>query len=219
MADEENQSWSTLEDEEVDEALFEDIGLEKGSPESSWLLDQGPIHSVPLDDIVKDIPNPEVMSKTGIRFMPSGLKTAFFRLKRSKQRSLEVIYYNCSRHGCMIAIRDARIKQVLTLYEVKLRKAEAPGDIAMLKRLEERNENADYEFPIKYSTSIVIPKHMSAILSLIADGLGVSNVKLFCWITILSLLTLKNPSPVKGVLEKESKHFWSLVEDRLKWLS
>lgn len=219
MADEELQEspWETGE-EEPDEAVFESLGIEEGSPESAWVTEQGPIYDTPLDDLVRDIPNNEDISKTGVRFTPTGLKTAWRRLKQKNKRSQQTIQYHCSRHGCMIALRDPRIKELLTLYDQKLSRAEEDADVALLKRLEQRNEAVDYVNPVSYKTSVAISKGMEGILSIMADGVGVSNIKLYCWLCILSLLTLKTPLASRKVLEQEEAHFWEVVEERLATL-
>jgi hypothetical protein len=218
MADEWELNSDML-DEEPDEAVFDDMGIGAGSPEHGWVLTQGPIWNKPLDDVLDGYYNHEDLSKTGIRYMPVGLKTFFRRVKQKKKCSQQTVQYHASRHGCMIAIHDERIKKLMGLYDRKLRGAEENADVALLKRLEERNEAVDYTHPEEYKTSVVLPKEMVGLLSNIADAVGVSNIKLYCWLIIISALTLKTPIASRKVLEEEAKHFWDVVEERITWLS
>ena len=89
---------------------------------------------------------------------------------------------------------------------------------SMLKRLEKRNEAVDYTYPEEYKTPVILPKDMAGLLSNMADAVGVSNIKLYCWLCIISALTLRTPIASKKVLEDEAKHFWDLVEERITWL-
>ena len=100
-----------------------------------------------------------------------------------------------------------------------MNRAEEDADVALLKRLEERNEAVDYTHPEEYKTSVVLPKDMAEILSNMADAIGVSNIKLYCWLCILSAMTLRIPLASRRVLEEEAKHFWDIVEERITWLS
>jgi hypothetical protein len=210
---------SDIPDEEPGEGISDDIGIEPGSPEYNWITGQGPIYDQPLDDVLDDFFGRDNVSKTGIRFMPVGLKTFFRRVKQRKKCSQQTVQYHASRHGCMIAIRDPRIKELMRLYDLKLNRAEEDADVALLKRLEERDEAVDYTYPEEYKTSVILPKDMSGLLSSMADAIGVSAIKLYCWLCIISALTLKMPVAGRKVLEDEAKHFWSIVEERVLWLS
>jgi len=210
-----------LEEEEPDEAVFESSYEGTGSPDSIWIREQGPIYDLPLDDIAREIPFKDDISKTGIRYMPTGLRTAWRALKRRYSCSLQTIEYHCSRHGCMIALRDSRIKELTKTYDQKVHEAlhKADGyDGTFLKRLEERNEAVDYVMPLKFNTSVVMSKGMVGILSNMADAIGTSNIKVYCWLCIISILTLRKPLKGRKILEQEEDHFWEIVEERLATL-
>jgi len=218
VVNEHPESKWDLEDEEPDEAVFEFLGMKTDSPESDWIIEQGPIHDLPLDDLVKEIPNREDLSKTGIRFTPTGLKTAWRRLKQRNSRSQQTIQYHCSRHGCTIVLRDPRMKELTKTYDQKLHEAEENADVALLRRLEQRNEAVEYVHPVSFNTSVAMSKGMEGILSIMADAIGTSNIKLYCWLSIISILTLKKPLISVKVLEQEKDHFWEVVEERLATL-
>jgi len=200
-------------------AVFDEMGIEAGSSESGWILEQGEIDKHPLDDILDEYYTRDDVSKTGIRFMPVGLKTFFRRIKQRKKCSQQTVQYHASRHGCLIAVKDGRVRELMRLYEHKLRRAEEGADVALLKRLEERNEKVDYTYPEECKTSVVMAKDMTGLISNMADAIGVSSIKLYCWLCIISALTLTKPVAGKKVLADEAKHFWDVVEERRAWLS
>ena len=88
-----------------------------------------------------------------------------------------------------------------------------------LRQLEQKEEAVEFVNPMKYATSIILPKEMEGSLSSLSAALGVSNVKVYCWLCALSLLTLTSKSGFKVVLQKEVDNFWIIVEKRLKGLS
>jgi len=218
-ADSDWETESDSYDAEFDQDTFDDIENGLINAERSWVLAQGSIDKLPLDDIL-DIPYfKDDVSKTGIRFMPVGLKTFFRRMKQRKKCSQQTIQYHASRHGCIIVVKDERVKKLMRLYEQKLKQAEETADVALLRRLEERNEKVDYTYPEEVKTSVIIPREMAGLFSNLADAIGVSNIKLYCWLCIVSALTLKKPVAGHKVLEDEVKHFWVVVKERIAWLS
>jgi len=91
--------------------------------------------------------------------------------------------------------------------------------VVALRQLEQKEEAVEFVNPMKYATSIILPKEMEGSLSSLSAALGVSNVKVYCWLCALSLLTLTSKSGFKVVLQKEVDNFWIIVEKRLKGLS
>lgn len=205
--------------ENTEEGAIDDArnGLING--ERSWILEQSLIDQQSLDDILDLRYFKDDVAKTGIRFMPVGLRTFFRRMKQRKKVSQQTVEYHASRHGCLIMIKDERVKELMRLYEQKLKRAEETSDVALLRRLEERNEKVDYANPELFNTSVVMAKQMVGLLSSMADAIGVSSIKLYCWLCIISALTLKKPVAGQKVLEAEAKHFWEIIEERIVWLS
>lgn len=205
--------------EDLDEAVSDDVQNGLVNSERSWVLEQGPVDKQPLDDILDYPYFKEDVSKTGIRFMPVGLKTFFRRMRQRKKCSQQTIQYHASRHGCLIVVKDERVKKLMRLYEQKLKRAEEGADVALLRRLEERNEKVDYTYPEEVKTSVAMAKNMFGLLSNLSDAIGVSNIKLYCWLCIVSALTLKKPVAHQKILEDEAKHFWTVIEERIAWLT
>jgi len=216
MADKGIQNWDTTEDEEPDEAGFEPEWEVEDALESPWVLEQGEIFDKPLDDLLDDYYDNSGASRTGIKSLPVGLLTYWRRLKARKKKSLKTIQYHNSRHGYMIAIHNERVKALVKAYTTKCKEAEANSDVVALRQLEQKNDAVEFVNPMKYATSIVLPKDMEGAISSLSAAIGISNVKLYCWLCALSLMTLKSDSGFKKVLAKEIEQFWSIIEKRLK---
>ena len=116
----------------------------------------------------------------------------------------------------MIAVHDDRIKALAKAYTNKCREAESKSDVAALRYLEQKNEGMEFVNPMRYATSIILPKAMEGSISSLSAAIGISNVKLYCWLCALSLVTLKDDSGLKPVMQKEVEQFWNLIEARLK---
>jgi hypothetical protein len=218
MDDKGVSNWDTTE-ENPDEATFEPESEVEDVLDAPWINEQGPIFDKPLDDLLDTDFWPTDVVRTGIKYLPVGLLTYWRRLKARKRKSMKTIQYHNSRHGYTIAIHDDRIKQLAHAYTFKCKEAETKSDVVALRQLERKEESVEFVNPMKYSTSIVLPKNMEGCLSSLSAALGVSNVKLYCWLCTLSLLTLKSNSGFKAVIQKEVDNFWIIVTKRLKGLS
>jgi hypothetical protein len=220
MDDKEIGNWETTEaNTDPDEVGFEPESEVEDVLDAPWINEQGPIFDKPLDDLLDAQYWQGDVVRTGIKYLPVGLLTYWRRLKARKRKSMKTIQYHNSRHGYMIAVHDDRIKQLAHAYTVKCREAETKSDVVALRQLEQKEESVEFVNPAKYATSIVLPKDMEGCLSSLSAALGVSNVKLYCWLCTLSLLTLKGNSGFKAVIQKEVDNFWIIVEKRLKGLS
>lgn len=210
------QNWDTTENEDEDEAGFETEWEAEDALESPWVLEQGAIFDKPLDELLDDYYDKTEASRTGIKSLPVGLLTYWRRLKARKKKSLKTIQYHNSRHGYMIAIHDERIKSLVKAYTAKCNEAESNSDVVALRQLEQKNDAVEFVNPMKFATSIVLPKDMEGAISSLSAAIGISNVKLYCWLCALSLMTLKSNSGFKKVLAQEIEQFWSIIEKRLK---
>lgn len=218
MEDEKDTTWET-EDADPDEAGFEQDSEAEDIIDAPWVIEQGPIFDKPLDDVLYEEFGEHDVARTGIKYLPVGLLTYWRRLKARKRKSLKTIQYHNSRHGYMIAVHDERIKNLAHAYTVKCKEAETKSDVVALRQLEQKEESVEFVNPMKYATSICLPKNMEGCLASLSAALGVSNVKVYCWICALSLLTLRGESGFKNVLQLEVNNFWDIVEKRLKGLS
>jgi hypothetical protein len=207
-----------LEAEEADEAGFSTDKETEDALESPWVLAQAPIFNKPFDEVVIELYDDRDTARTGIKYLPVGLLTYWRRLKARKRKSLKTIQYHNSRHGYTIAVHDSRIKELAAAYTNKCKEAETLSDVVALRQLEQKNESVEFVNPMKYATSIILPKDMEGALASLSAAIGISNVKLYCWLCILSLMTLKGDSGLKVVLQKEIEQFWKIVETRLKGL-
>jgi len=210
--------WDTTEDDVPDEAGFEPESEAEDVLDAPWVLEQGPIFDKPLDDLLDEEYGDHDVARTGIKYLPVGLLTYWRRLKARKRKSLKTIQYHNIRHGYLIAVHDERIKKLAHAYTAKCKEAEAKSDVVALRQLEQKEESVEFVNPMKYATSIVLPKDMEGSLASLSAALGVSNVKVYCWLCALSLLTLIDKSGFKAVLQKEVDNFWDIVMKRLKGL-
>lgn len=184
--------------------------------DAPWILEEGPTFDKPLDDLLDGWYDDRDTARTGIKYLPVGLLTYWRRLKARKRKSLKTIQFHNVRHGYVIAVHDDRIKELAAAYTSKCREAESKSDVAALRHLEQKNEDMEFVNPMRYATSIILPKAMEGSLSSLSAAIGISNVKLYCWLCTLSLVTLKDDSGLKPVMQKEVEQFWNLIEARLK---
>jgi hypothetical protein len=219
MQDKEKTYWEP-ESDAADEAEvgFDPIQEVEDALQSPWILEQGPIFDKPLDDLLTGMYSENDAARTGIKFIPVGLLSFWRRLKSVHKKSLKTIQYHNSRHGYSIAVHDERIKQLCSAYTKKCREAETESNVVALRQLEAKEAKIEFVNPMSYATSIILPKDMEGCLSSLSAALGVSNVKLYCWLCILSLLTVKMDSGFKPILQKEADNFWDIVMKRLKGL-
>lgn len=217
--------WYT-EEEEYDEDLEGDeLGAESDIPEdirnSSWVLEQGVIYNQTLYEVIRGGSYiHEQVSKTGIRKWPLGLKSSLESTRKRMKTSKQTVYMHCSNHGLMIILRDPTIKKILTTFEKKSAEAmkgtgDSVEDRELMRAIEEKAEGVKFNNEISGNTSVAMFKEITGILSSLSNALGMYDIRLYCYLLMLSLGTVKLPPNTKQLFGEELKHFWKIARDRL----